>query len=83
MDAIRAALARTPADVPTMEAIRRAVVSASHYRAEDVPQLRMRTKRLAGMRQCLPFSESHLTKEIEQSYFTESIYMNTYSHNLS
>ena len=65
-----------------MEAIRRAVVSASHYRAEDVPQLRMRTKRLAGW-QCLPFSESHLTKEIEQSYFTESIYMNTYSHNLS
>lgn len=43
VDVIRAALARTPADVPTMEAIRRAVVSANHYRAEDVPELRMRT----------------------------------------
>jgi AcrR family transcriptional regulator len=34
--AIRGALARTPPDVPMLEAIRRAVISASHYRAEDV-----------------------------------------------
>ncbi len=40
--AIRDALARTPPDVPMMEAIRRAVISANHYRAEDVPELRMR-----------------------------------------
>jgi TetR/AcrR family transcriptional regulator, regulator of mycofactocin system len=39
---IQAALARTPAGVPMMEAIRRAVVSANHYRAEDVPELRLR-----------------------------------------
>jgi TetR/AcrR family transcriptional regulator, regulator of mycofactocin system len=39
---IRAALARTPAGVPMMDAIRLAVVSANHYRAEDVPDLRMR-----------------------------------------
>jgi mycofactocin system transcriptional regulator len=39
---IRAALARTPAGVPMMDAIRMAVVSANHYRAEDVPDLRMR-----------------------------------------
>jgi mycofactocin system transcriptional regulator len=39
---IRAALADVPADVPMMEAIRRAVVLANHYRAEDVPELRMR-----------------------------------------
>jgi mycofactocin system transcriptional regulator len=42
VDVIRTALARTPADVSTMEAIRRAVVSANHYRADDVPELRMR-----------------------------------------
>ena len=42
VDVIRAALARTPADVSMMEAIRRAVVSANHYRADDVPELRMR-----------------------------------------
>ena len=40
--AIRDALARTPPDVPMMEAIRRAVISANHYRAEDVPELRIR-----------------------------------------
>jgi mycofactocin system transcriptional regulator len=39
---IRAALARVPDDVPMMDAIRTAVVSVNHYRAEDVPELRMR-----------------------------------------
>jgi TetR/AcrR family transcriptional regulator, regulator of mycofactocin system len=38
--AIRAALSATPDDVPMMEAIREAVVSANHYGAEDVPQMR-------------------------------------------
>lgn len=42
VDTIRDALARTPPDVPMMEAIRRAVISANHYRAEDVPELRIR-----------------------------------------
>jgi TetR/AcrR family transcriptional regulator, regulator of mycofactocin system len=40
--AIRGALARTPPGVPMLEAIRRAVISVSHYRAEDVPELRVR-----------------------------------------
>jgi mycofactocin system transcriptional regulator len=40
--AIRAALAAVPAGVPMMDAIRRAVVAANHYRAEDVPELRAR-----------------------------------------
>jgi mycofactocin system transcriptional regulator len=40
--AIRAALAAVPPEVPMMEAIRRAVVAANHYRAEDVPELRAR-----------------------------------------
>lgn len=31
-----------PGDVPMMESIRRAVVAAYHYRAEDVPELRAR-----------------------------------------
>jgi mycofactocin system transcriptional regulator len=39
---IRAALADVPADVPMMDAIRQAVVAANHYRAEDVPELRIR-----------------------------------------
>jgi TetR/AcrR family transcriptional regulator, regulator of mycofactocin system len=39
---IRAALADVPAGVPMMDAIRRAVVTANHYRAEDVPELRIR-----------------------------------------
>ena len=42
VDAIRAALAQVPADVPMMDAIRQAVVAANHYRAQDVPELRMR-----------------------------------------
>ncbi len=42
VDTIRGALARVPAEVPMMDAIRRAVVAANHYRAEDVPELRMR-----------------------------------------
>lgn len=42
VDAIRAALTNVPEDVPMMDAIRHAVVSANHYRAEDVSQMRMR-----------------------------------------
>ncbi len=39
---IRAALAAVPDDVPMMDAIRRAVVSANHYQAADLPELRLR-----------------------------------------
>ena len=42
VEAIRAALAAVPDEVPMMDAIRRAVVAANHYRAEDVPELRAR-----------------------------------------
>jgi mycofactocin system transcriptional regulator len=42
VDTIRNALAGTPADMPMMAAIRKAVVAANHYRAEDVPELRAR-----------------------------------------
>jgi mycofactocin system transcriptional regulator len=39
---IRAALAEAPGDMPMMDAVRHAVVSANHYRADDIPELRMR-----------------------------------------
>lgn len=39
---IRATLAETPADLPVMAAVRQAVIAANHYRAADVPELRMR-----------------------------------------
>jgi TetR/AcrR family transcriptional regulator, regulator of mycofactocin system len=42
VDTIQAALGSVPDNVPMMDAIRHAVVSANHYRAEDVPQMRMR-----------------------------------------
>jgi len=45
--AIRAALAVVPDDVPMMDAIRGAVVAANHYRAEDVPEMRLRMSLIA------------------------------------
>jgi len=42
VDSIRVALAQEPPEVPLMTAIRRAVVAANHYRAADVPELRLR-----------------------------------------
>jgi mycofactocin system transcriptional regulator len=42
VDTIRTALADMPADMPMMDAIRKAVVTANHYRAEDVPELHTR-----------------------------------------
>jgi TetR/AcrR family transcriptional regulator, regulator of mycofactocin system len=45
--AIRDALADVPESVPMMDAIRTAVVAANHYRAEDVPEMRMRMALIA------------------------------------
>jgi mycofactocin system transcriptional regulator len=45
--AIRAALSTAPDELPMMEAIRDAVVSANHYRAEDVPGMRQRMNLIA------------------------------------
>jgi TetR/AcrR family transcriptional regulator, regulator of mycofactocin system len=39
---IRATLAEVTGDLPVMDAVREAVIAANHYRAEDVPELRMR-----------------------------------------
>src|SRR5580692_8818898 len=42
VETIRASLSAVPDDVPTMDAIRGAVVAANHYHPEDVPEMRMR-----------------------------------------
>ena len=42
VETIRRLLAELPDELPVMEAVRRAVVAANQYRAEDVPELRMR-----------------------------------------
>lgn len=47
--AISAALAGVPADVPMMAAIRQAVVTANHYQAQDVPELRMRMNLISAV----------------------------------
>lgn len=44
---IETLLSETPDDIPVMEAIRRAVIAANHYCAEDVPELRMRMSLLS------------------------------------
>jgi mycofactocin system transcriptional regulator len=48
VETIRAALAAVPGDVPLMDAIRGAVVAANHYRAEDVPEMRLRMQLIAA-----------------------------------
>lgn len=45
--ALRAAFASVPDDVPMMAAVRRVVVNANQYRAEDVPELRTRMQLVA------------------------------------
>jgi len=49
VEAIRTALRGAPGDMPMMEAIRAAVISANHYRAEDVPEMRMRMSLIAAV----------------------------------
>ncbi|HZN70274.1 MAG TPA: mycofactocin system transcriptional regulator [Micromonosporaceae bacterium] len=46
---IRGLLAGTPDDLSIMEGVRRAVLAANHYRAEDVPELRMRMSLLSSV----------------------------------
>ncbi|GGK37905.1 mycofactocin system transcriptional regulator [Nocardia camponoti] len=46
---LREAFAAVPADEPMMSAVRRIVVEANHYRAEDVPELRNRMQLLSSV----------------------------------
>jgi mycofactocin system transcriptional regulator len=47
VDTIRGLLAQTPGGLAVLEGVRRAVLAANHYRAEDVPELRMRMNLLS------------------------------------
>lgn len=49
VETIRALLADLPEDLPVLEAVRRAVLAANHYRAEDVPELRTRMTLLSSV----------------------------------
>jgi TetR/AcrR family transcriptional regulator, regulator of mycofactocin system len=49
VDTIRAVLAAAPDSLPMMDVIRDAVVSANHYHAEDVPEMRLRMNLIASV----------------------------------
>lgn len=49
VDALRAAFATVPEEVPMMTAVRRVVVRANTYRAEDVEELRTRMNLIASV----------------------------------
>jgi mycofactocin system transcriptional regulator len=49
VETIRKLLADAPADLPVLAAVREAVLAANHYRAEDVPELRMRMSLLSAV----------------------------------
>ncbi|WP_163509738.1 mycofactocin system transcriptional regulator [Fodinicola acaciae] len=49
VESIRTTLAQTPAGLPVMEAVRRAVIAVNHYRADDVPELRMRMQLISSV----------------------------------
>jgi mycofactocin system transcriptional regulator len=56
---IRRLLAEAPVDVPVMEAVRRAVLAANHYGAEDVAELRMRMSLLSTVPDLVASSALH------------------------
>lgn len=66
VDTIRSALGSVCDEVPMMDAIRDAVVSANHYRAEDVPELRMRMNLIATV-PALSFSAAEHYESWEQA----------------
>jgi mycofactocin system transcriptional regulator len=49
VETIRKLLADAPADLAVLAAVREAVLAANHYRAEDVPELRMRMSLLSAV----------------------------------
>jgi mycofactocin system transcriptional regulator len=49
VDNLRRILADMPDEQPVMETVRRAVLAANHYRAEDVPELRTRMTLVADV----------------------------------
>jgi len=61
VETIRSTLAAVPGNVPMMEAIRGAVVAANHYRAEDVPEMRMRMNLVATVPALSSSAAEHYT----------------------
>lgn len=59
IETIRRLLAEMPDELPVMEAVRRAVVAANHYRAEDVPELRMRMNLLNSVPELIARAAIH------------------------
>jgi mycofactocin system transcriptional regulator len=59
VERIRGLLARTPDDLPVMEAVRRAVLAANHYRARDVPELRTRMTLLSSVPELIASAAIH------------------------
>jgi mycofactocin system transcriptional regulator len=56
---IRGLLAQTSDEQPVMEGVRRAVLAANHYRAEDVPELRMRMTLLISVPELIASAAIH------------------------
>jgi TetR/AcrR family transcriptional regulator, regulator of mycofactocin system len=59
VETIRALLAATPHDLPIMEGVRLAVLTANHYRAQDVPELRMRMSLLSSVPELVASAAIH------------------------
>ncbi|MGW3963611.1 mycofactocin system transcriptional regulator [Amycolatopsis sp. NPDC005003] len=59
VETIRRLLAEMPGELPVMEAVRRAVLEANHYRAEDVPELRQRMSLLSSVPELVASSAVH------------------------
>jgi TetR/AcrR family transcriptional regulator, regulator of mycofactocin system len=59
VETIRGLLAATPEDLSVMEGVRRAVLAANHYRAEDVPELRMRMNLLSNVTELVASAAIH------------------------
>lgn len=59
VETIRTLLATMPGELPIMDAVRRAVIEANNYGAEDVPELRMRMSLLGSVPELIASSAIH------------------------
>lgn len=59
VDALRAAFAEVPADVPTMDAIRQVVMAVNRHRVADLPELRARMQLIGSVPALLASSAPH------------------------
>jgi mycofactocin system transcriptional regulator len=59
VERIRDLLAQAPDELPVLEGVRRAVLAANRYRAEDVPELRMRMTLLSTVPELVASAAVH------------------------